>query len=129
TVARIEQGKLQMKNDQFILILKRTKRDLLSTLLEDCGKLYRELASLAQEISLSSGTDSSAQGIWPDRELETGMADLFSAARTIFLKITRTSDEKRWASDLLLRAAGEAPSTPKRRRAGKRGKPPSETQE
>ena len=38
TVARIEQEKLEMKNDQFLRILERTGQDLVSTRLADCDR-------------------------------------------------------------------------------------------
>ncbi|HEX3531872.1 MAG TPA: helix-turn-helix transcriptional regulator [Thermoanaerobaculia bacterium] len=126
TIARIEQGKLEMKNDQFLRILERTGRDLLATLLEDCGTLFSELLPLSQEIAQSSGTGSAAQSVWHDRELETGLTDLLSGARVVLSKVVKASDQRLWASELLLRAASQASSTPVRQRAGKRGKPRSE---
>jgi transcriptional regulator with XRE-family HTH domain len=128
TVARLEQEKVEMKNDQFLRILGRTGRDLVSTLLEDCGTLFRELLPLAQEISPSSGNDSSAQGIWHDREFESALSGLLSGARVVISKVAKASDQKLWASDLLLRAASQASKAPARKRARKpSSKPRSKT--
>jgi transcriptional regulator with XRE-family HTH domain len=130
TVARLEQEKVEMKNDQFLRILRRTGRDLVSTLLEDCGTLFSELLPLAQEISPSSGNDSSTQGIWHDREFESALSGLLSGARVVISKVAKASDQKVWASELLLRAARQASKAPARRRARKqRSKAPSKAQE
>lgn len=130
TVARIEQERLELKNEQFLRILECTGRDLLSTLLEDCGTLFSELLPLVQEISPSSGNDSSVQGAWHDREFETALSGLLSGARVVISKVAKASDQKLWASDLLLRAASQASKAPARKRARKPGsKPRSKTQE
>jgi transcriptional regulator with XRE-family HTH domain len=127
TVARIEQGKLEMKDEQFVRILRSTGRDLLWVLLEDCGDLYSKLRPLDDKLAHRSGTNSPAQGMWRDTEFETALTGLLSGAQVVLSKVAKASDPKPWVSALLLRAASRASGTPQRKRVRKqRNKAPSE---
>ena len=130
TIARIEQGKLEMKDEQLVRILRSVGRDLLWTLVEDCGDLYSKLLPLDEEIARRSGTSSPAQSMWQDTEFESALTGLLSGAQVVLSKVAKASDPKPWVSDLLLRAAGRASGAPRRKRVRKpRNKALSESRE
>ena len=103
TVGRIERMKVKITDAQFVSILLATKRDLVWTLLENCGLLYRRLQPL--EVKLAEKLGPSLHARWEDGGLQNALTELFGAARFVIMKIAKATDTRSWITDLFLRVA------------------------
>jgi transcriptional regulator with XRE-family HTH domain len=104
TVGRLERKKREMTDEQLIRILIATKRDLLWTLLESCGSLYKRLKPLEEDLRRQQGAELPPT-LLEDGEFQNGIANFLSGAQVVLAKVAKASDPKAWATDLLLRAA------------------------
>jgi transcriptional regulator with XRE-family HTH domain len=120
TVGRLERGILKLKEEQLVRIVRWTKRDLLWTLLESCGVLYRSLLPLEEELDRHSKSSFAAQTIWQDEDFKNALAGLLTGAEVVLTKVAKAAEPKPWISDLLLRAADRAALDGQRRRVRKR---------
>ncbi|HKV13150.1 MAG TPA: helix-turn-helix transcriptional regulator [Thermoanaerobaculia bacterium] len=104
TVGRLERKKREMSDEELIRILIATKRDLLWTLLESCGSLYKRLKPLEEDLRRRQGVEHPPTFL-EDGEFQNGITSFLSGMQVVITKMAKASDPGVWAADLLLRAA------------------------
>jgi transcriptional regulator with XRE-family HTH domain len=123
TVARLEQQRLKLTEEQLIRILICTDRDLLWSLAETFGTLYRRLEQLEGDQRASLGKPAAVEDLPADDEFQNGLQKMLSGAQVVLMKMARASDQRRWFADILLRAAGTDPARRERKRVRKSRRP------
>jgi transcriptional regulator with XRE-family HTH domain len=119
TVARLEQHRLKLTEEQLVRILISTGRDVLWSLAETFGALYRSLEPLERDQRASLGKPAALEDLPADDEFQNSLQKMLSEAQVVLSKMARASDQRRWFADILLRAAGTDPAQRKRKRVRK----------
>ena len=123
TVSRLEQQRLKLTDEQLVQIVISTDRDLLWSLAEIFGAIYRRLEPLERDQRASLGKPAALTDLPADAEFRKGLQEMLSGAQVVFMKVARATDERRWFADLLLRAAGTEEAQRKRKRVRKARRP------
>jgi hypothetical protein len=119
TVGRLEQQRLKLTEEQFVQIIIATDRDLLWSLAETFGTLYRRLEPLERDQRSILGKPAVLEDLPADAEFQNGLQEMLSGAQVVLTKVARATDQRRWFADLLLRAAGPDAEQRKRKRVRK----------
>jgi transcriptional regulator with XRE-family HTH domain len=120
TVTEIEQGRKALTEEQLVAIVICTNRDLLPTLLESFGSLYKKLRPL--EVTFRRRFDKGPPPPPPDEteEYRRGRDLLFSGADVLLKLLLRISDRQSFLAEILLDAAARD-IKPKQSRVRKKG--------
>ncbi|HEX3127401.1 MAG TPA: hypothetical protein VH394_08730 [Thermoanaerobaculia bacterium] len=115
TVQRLEQKRLILKNEQLVLILIRTDRNLFWTMSGVLGALYRQLEPLDIRLRAELGVPEPPV---PDEdpEYQADLDRMFSAMESVAKRMYRAADPRTSMRDFLLRAAADVPAVESRRR-------------
>ncbi|MEA2558933.1 MAG: hypothetical protein QOH06_437 [Acidobacteriota bacterium] len=125
TIGRLEQQRLKLTEEHLVQIIIATDRDLLWSLAEIFGALYRRLEPLEREQRANMGRTAALADLPADAEFQNGLQEMLSGAQVVLMKMARATDQRRWFADLLLRAAGPEAEQRKRKRVRK-ARPPAE---
>jgi transcriptional regulator with XRE-family HTH domain len=105
TVGRLEQDKLPLDDERLVRILICTDRDLLSTLAESYGALFKRLQPLEGTLRARFGKPSPPPPPDEDEEFRRGLAAMLSGLEMVLRKVGRVSDRRAMILDLLTEAA------------------------
>lgn len=105
TVARLEQGKLALTDDKLVRIMIGTGRDLMWTLLEGCGSLFKRLQSLEPSLRQELGRERPPQPLDEDGELQRALGAMLANMEIVLKKQTRAADRRALMMEILAEAA------------------------
>ncbi|MES1243534.1 MAG: hypothetical protein ABUT39_18135 [Acidobacteriota bacterium] len=127
TVQRLEQERLLLKDEQLVLILINTDRNLLWTLCGSLGSLYKRLEPIEARLRRERNAPEAPIPPDDDPEYQAELDRMFSGMQAVAKRIYRAADPRISVRDFLLRAATDvAPGEPRRRRVRQRKKPKDE---
>ncbi len=120
TIAEIEQGRKELTEEQLVVIIICTNRNLLPTLLESFGSLYRNLRPLEATLRRRFDKEPPPPPLYATEEYRQGR-DLLFAGLDQMLKLTlRVSDREDFIDKILFDAA-DRDIKPKQSRVRKKG--------
>jgi len=105
TVGRLEQGKRKLTDAILVTIIICTERDLLWTLAEGFGALFKRLRPLEAPLRQRFGKEPPQRPLDEDEELEKALTSMLAGAKVVLRKQTRASDRRALMIDFLLEAA------------------------
>jgi transcriptional regulator with XRE-family HTH domain len=124
TVQRLEQRRLILKDDQLVLILISTRRNLLWTLCASLGSLYKRLEPLDVQLREERNAPEAPMPPDDDPEYQEDLDRMWSGMQAVAKRLYRAADPRTSIRDFLLRAATDVPpGEPKRRRVRSKKKP------
>jgi transcriptional regulator with XRE-family HTH domain len=133
TVGEIELGDLNLTDEKLVSIMICTNRDLLWTLMEDFGSLFKRLQPLEASLRRRLGKEPLLLPPDEDEEFERGLASMLAGMEIVYRKQLRISNRRTLLTDALLEAAARVSprAKPNRKRAEKprkrrKKKPPEE---
>ncbi|HTG31733.1 MAG TPA: helix-turn-helix transcriptional regulator [Thermoanaerobaculia bacterium] len=123
TVGDIEQGKKPLSEEQLVAIVICTSRDLLPTLMESFGSLYKRLQPFEAPLRRRFGKEPPPLPPDETEEYRQGRDRLFSGADILLRKLLIVSDRKAFLAEVLLDAAARDARSdkPKPQRVKKKG--------
>jgi transcriptional regulator with XRE-family HTH domain len=123
TVGDIEQGKKPSSEEQLVAIVICTNRDLLPTLMESFGSLYRRLQPFEASLRRRFGKEPPPPPPDETEEYRQGRDLLFSGADILLRNLLRISDRKAFLTEVLFAAAARDTRSdqPKLQRVKKKG--------
>jgi transcriptional regulator with XRE-family HTH domain len=119
TVGRLEQRKLALTDEMLVSIVICTDRDLLWSLVEGCGSLFKQLQSLEAPLRQRFARQPPPQPLDQDAEFRLALDAMLSNMEIVFRKQTRATDRRALMIDILSEAAARdvQGDRPKRKRA------------
>lgn len=105
TVRRLEEEKLKLKDEMLVRILICTGRDLLWTLVEECGSLFKTLQPHEEPLRRQLGRERPPQTLDQDGEFQSALGTMLSSMAVVLKKQTRATDRRALMIDILSEAA------------------------
>ena len=105
TVARLEQGKLALTDEKLVRIVIGTGRDLLWTLMEGFGSLFKRLQPLEPSLRQELGKERPPQPLDEDGELQQALGAMLANMEIVLKKQTRAADRRALVLEILSEAA------------------------
>lgn len=125
TVGDIEQGKKSLSEEQLVAIVICTNRDLLPTLMESFGSLYKRLQPFEAPLRRRFGKEPPPPPHGETENYRQGRDRLFSGADILIKEMLRISDRNAFLAEILFDAAARITRSdkPKPQRVKKKGGP------
>ncbi|HEY7215372.1 MAG TPA: helix-turn-helix transcriptional regulator [Thermoanaerobaculia bacterium] len=105
TVGRMERGDLKLTDERLVAIILCTERDLLWTLAEGFGALFKRLRPLETSLRQRLGKGPPPRSLDEDEELEKALTSMLAGAKVVLRKQARAADRRALMIDFLLEAA------------------------
>jgi transcriptional regulator with XRE-family HTH domain len=123
TVGDIEQGKKSLSEEQLVAIVICTNRDLLPTLMESFGSLYKRLQPFEAPLRRRFGKEPPPPPLGETENYRLGRDRLFSGADILIKELLRISDRNAFLAEILFDAAAREirRDQPKPQRVKKKG--------
>jgi transcriptional regulator with XRE-family HTH domain len=119
TIGKLEEGERALTDEMLVRIVICTGRDLLWTLLEGCGSLFKRLQPLEPSLRQQLGKERPPQPLDEDGELQRALGAMLANMEIVLKKQTRAADRRALMMDILAEAAARDARSdgPKRKRA------------
>jgi transcriptional regulator with XRE-family HTH domain len=128
TIGKLEEGERALTDEMLVRILICTGRDLLWTLVEGCGSLFKRLQPLEPSLRQELGRERPPQPLDEDGELQRALDVMFANMEIVFKKQTRAADRRALMMEILAEAAArdaQADGQRRKRAAGPRKRKPA----
>jgi transcriptional regulator with XRE-family HTH domain len=128
TIGKLEEGERALTDEMLVRILICTGRDLLWTLVEGCGSLFKRLQPLEPSLRQELGRERPPQPLDEDGELQRALDAMFANMEIVFKKQTRAADRRALMLEILAEAAARdarADGQRRKRAAGPRKRKPA----
>jgi transcriptional regulator with XRE-family HTH domain len=125
TIGKLEEGERALTDEMLVRILICTDRDLLWTLVEGCGSLFKRLQPIEPSLRQELGRERPPQPLDEDGELQRALDAMFANMEIVLKKQTRAADRRALMMEILSEAAARdarADGQRRKRAAGPRKK-------